>query len=261
MSTGPLPPTTALGAEGISTKEVDYLDEDKPIRGQNYVCLSFLSPEDVLADKSVFFFERFLESFSQELGQMFDNLKAKYPADAELLGGVQNTHSHLFQPGHMQENYKYYVRSQGEVLDAAFRVEHPFRTSVRGIKVRGTYDTLDEAKIRAQVLKRMGDKFDIFVAQVGCWCPWSPNPEDLGNVEYAESQLNRLMVEYQKNMTIKDSVFEQRKADAVEAAAKRVQEKKAAEAPEAAAAPAPDALMAADPWLERKGADGASSSQ
>ena len=35
----------------VYTKETDYLDEDKPIRGQNYVCLSFLSPEDVLANK------------------------------------------------------------------------------------------------------------------------------------------------------------------------------------------------------------------
>mgnify|MGYP003353674266 CR=1 FL=1 len=31
----------------VSTKEVDYLDEDKPIRSQNYCCLSFLSPESV----------------------------------------------------------------------------------------------------------------------------------------------------------------------------------------------------------------------
>ena len=33
-----------------SVKEMDYLDEDKPNRGQNYVLLSFLSPEDVLVN-------------------------------------------------------------------------------------------------------------------------------------------------------------------------------------------------------------------
>jgi hypothetical protein len=37
----------------VSTKEIDYLDEDKPLRGQNYVCLSFISPEDVLIDKEI----------------------------------------------------------------------------------------------------------------------------------------------------------------------------------------------------------------
>ena len=33
----------------------DFLDEDKPIPGQSYCCLSFLSPEKVLQKKEVFF--------------------------------------------------------------------------------------------------------------------------------------------------------------------------------------------------------------
>ena len=41
-------------ANVTSVKEVDYLDEDKPIRGQNYVLLSFLSPEDVLVNKEAY---------------------------------------------------------------------------------------------------------------------------------------------------------------------------------------------------------------
>ena len=32
----------------------DYLDEDKPIPGQKYVCLSFVSPENVLEDKKLY---------------------------------------------------------------------------------------------------------------------------------------------------------------------------------------------------------------
>ena len=28
--------------------KIDYLDEDEPIRHQNYVCLSFLNPEDTI---------------------------------------------------------------------------------------------------------------------------------------------------------------------------------------------------------------------
>ena len=28
----------------------DFLEEDKPIQGQKYVCLSFISPENVLDD-------------------------------------------------------------------------------------------------------------------------------------------------------------------------------------------------------------------
>ena len=40
-----------------------WLESDKEIPGQKYVCLSFLSPEKVLANKDVFFFNRFLENY------------------------------------------------------------------------------------------------------------------------------------------------------------------------------------------------------
>ena len=39
----------------------DFLDEDKPIPGQSYCCLSFLSPEKVLQKKEVFFVKEFFE--------------------------------------------------------------------------------------------------------------------------------------------------------------------------------------------------------
>ena len=45
-----------MGENLVSTKEKDYLDEDKPIRGQNYCLVSFLSPEDILKEKEVYYF-------------------------------------------------------------------------------------------------------------------------------------------------------------------------------------------------------------
>jgi len=41
---------------GEEYKYVDLLDEDKPIAGQKYVCLSFVSPEDILKNKNLFYF-------------------------------------------------------------------------------------------------------------------------------------------------------------------------------------------------------------
>ncbi len=43
-------------------KEV-YLEADKEIPGQHYVCLSFLSPEKVLANKDQYFFSEFLKDY------------------------------------------------------------------------------------------------------------------------------------------------------------------------------------------------------
>lgn len=43
-------------------KYVDLLDEDKPIAGQKFTCVSFLSPEKILQRKDVFLFSRILET-------------------------------------------------------------------------------------------------------------------------------------------------------------------------------------------------------
>ena len=42
-------------------KYVDLLEEDKPITGQKFVCVSFISPEKILKQKESFFFQEFLK--------------------------------------------------------------------------------------------------------------------------------------------------------------------------------------------------------
>jgi hypothetical protein len=44
-------------------KYVDLLEEDKPIAGQKFVCVSFCSPEQILKQKEMFFFEEFLKKW------------------------------------------------------------------------------------------------------------------------------------------------------------------------------------------------------
>jgi hypothetical protein len=200
----------------VSTKEVDYLDEDKPLRGQNYVCLSFISPEDILADKEVYAFGKYLSQFSKDFSTMLDMLIQKYPDDKDLLTSLRENNGHIYKNDELQEQYRFFRRTNSAEIDREFLEKNDFKTSVRGIKVRGSFETLKEAQIRAEVLKKMGDKFDIFIGQVGCWCPWSPNPEDLENQEYAETQLNTIMKKYRENMQLKDEFFEQRKQEKIE---------------------------------------------
>lgn len=196
----------------VYTKETDYLDEDQPIRGQNYVCLSFISPEDILANKEVFYFEKYIQNVATDVAALLDNLTAKYPNDTQLIQTVRDNYRHLFKSEELQNDYRFFKNLREEELNKQFAEQNNFQTSVRGIKVRGVYDTLAEAQNRAQYLKRQGDKFDIFVAQVGCWCPWNPNPEAIANQEYDEAQLNTLMKQYKENMNIRDVAFEERKA-------------------------------------------------
>lgn len=73
---------------------------------------------------------------------------------------------------------------------------------VRGFKVRGFFfaKSDEEAKKRGQELNKklkIKDKyFDIFVAPVGKWCPWDPDPLDkkyVHETEYDNKKLDKMM--------------------------------------------------------------------
>jgi hypothetical protein len=197
----------------IPVKEEDFLDQDPPLRGQNFVCLSFLSPEEILKQKDVYFFEQFLTEFSKDMIEFFDKLGEKYKEDIDVLKMIKDRYSYIFESKSLQEEYQYFTNSRSAELEALFHEKNNFQTSIRGLKVRGVFDSMKEAEVRSQVLKRMDNKFNVYVAQVGCWCPWSPNPDDITDQEYAETNLNTLMKNYKENQDKKDMFFEERKRD------------------------------------------------
>jgi hypothetical protein len=238
---------TEKSPDVIYTRDVDYLDEDKPIRGQNYVCISFISPEDVLANKEVYYIGKFLKNFSKDMDVMLNALKTKYPQDEELINGIRESQQYIFDEADLQEQFRFFKDVNSSELDKEFREMNDFRTSMRGIKIRGTFDTLKEAQNRADFLKKGGDKFDIFVGQVGVWCPWSPNPNDLEDVQYAEAQLNTLMAKYKDNASQKDIFFEQRKNEKIEDARIKLEKAKLEKAQQQVSS-----LEDTDPWLKRK---------
>ena len=201
-----------------SVKEVDYLDEDKPIRGQNFVLLSFLSPEDVLVNKEAYMFSKFITKFSADMTTLLDGISSKYSDSKDFVDSVKETNAYIFNPKDMSEQYGFFKSVNNQDLESSYHRDNNFVTSIRGIKVRGVFDTIEEAKNRSEFVKKLDNKFNIYIAQVGCWCPWSPNPDCLENQEYAETQLNTLMKEYKKNMNDKDVVFENRKASLFTAA-------------------------------------------
>jgi hypothetical protein len=222
-------------SELVSCKECDYLDQDPQLRGQNYVCLSFISPENIIRKKDTYFFEYFLKNFSQDMNEFFTNLSEKYSNDKPLINSIKDRYSYIFDPKMIEEEYNFFLRMNSDELEKKYLEHNNFQTSVRGLKVRGVFDTRREAEIRAQVLKKIDDKFNVYVADVGCWLPWDPNPDSVDEQEFMESQLNTLMKKYKENQMKKDIFFQERlKEDALSKIKTTMDENKE------------------DPWLERK---------
>lgn len=94
---------------------------------------------------------------------------------------------------------------------------------IRGLKVRGVYDTYEDATERAKTLRDMDKHFHVFVGEVGKWLPWDPEPDskNVKDAEYAETELNTLMKSYMKNQKAAKKYEEERKNDLME---KSVQE-------------------------------------
>ena len=80
----------------VSTKECDYLDEDKPIKNQNYCLLSFVSPEEVLVNKEAYYLKYFFDKFSKDMDTLFNGLKNVFPDKTDMIDNIRDDHKYLF---------------------------------------------------------------------------------------------------------------------------------------------------------------------
>lgn len=267
----------------MSTPEVeDYLMEDAELPSQKVVLLSFLSPEKILANKDVFLFKKFLETYDltwkttklqQWMAEQFRSLNAKL----ELLVGNSETktkeelvtemktcliRTDMFMEGFggfvkenltemkvnkLQEEYDDFLFANSTKLEAEFFALNEFRTTMRGIKVRGVFDTEAEASIRAKRLQKTDPSFNIYLGSVGKWMAWEPDPNKVGNSEYANDELNNLMKKYRENEDDRDQFYNEQKK-------KRAQAGVVSMAPAASASSSADASASAS--LETSSYDG-----
>jgi hypothetical protein len=182
----------------VPVKVRDYLECDEPLRGQSHVCLSFITPEDVLDDKNAFFASKFIKTIGEDITNMFTALKERYPQDVELIDQIKEGHSYLSDPVAIQEQYRSFIKSPA--LEEEFHASQDFRTTIRGVKVRGAFGSKQEAAARADKLRKLDPNHHIYVADVGAWLPFqNVDDDDQVDNEYAETALNTLMKKYKEN--------------------------------------------------------------
>ena len=223
----------------------DFLTEDAPVPGQNFCLLSFLSPENILAKKDNYFFSAFLESFeyntrvksyetflmttvkgiNDKLNKDADEAEAKDLSGAATtlrdcrvrVDTIMTSFQEYLQASKkelkesaLKEMYDEFMYTNRQALEEKFYALNEFRTTVRGLKIRGTYSTKEEAVTRSKKLQRLDPLHNIFVGEIGKWLPWDPEPSQVKEQEYAEEELNTLMKKYKENEDAKD-LFEREK--------------------------------------------------
>jgi len=203
----------------INPKYVDLLEEDKPIAGQKFVCVSFVSPEKILKQKEMFFFEEFLkkwdfsksmEKFVQFLNFVSFKYKLSFDDMTKDFQEFVKEEQEAITNSNMDDDFKTFVDKNEEELDNVFNAKHNFQTATRGLKIRGCYPTVEEAELRCKMLREVDPNHDVFVGPVGLWMPWDPEAYKTGRVEYIEDELNQLMHEKTKNESFAKSAFDER---------------------------------------------------
>jgi hypothetical protein len=231
----------------MSTEPVeDYLMEDAELPSQKVVLLSFLSPEKILANKDIFMFKKFLVDYElqwkttrleQWMAEQVRSLNAKIESLAgnseektkeEVVGELKNClmRTDLFVEGfqaYVKENmaemkeqklqtaYEDFLFANSSKLEEEFFALNEFRTTMRGIKVRGVFSTEAEASVRAKRLQKSDPSFNIYLGSVGKWMAWEPDPNKVGASEYANDELNSLMKKYRENEEARDQFYNEQK--------------------------------------------------
>jgi hypothetical protein len=200
-------------------KYVDLLEEDKPIAGQKFVCVSFVSPDKILKQKEMYFFEEFLkkwelnksmEKFLQFLNFVSYKYKLNFDDVTKDFQDFIKEEKENIAKSSFEDEYKTFLDNSEEELEKSFGIKHNFQTCTRGLKVRGTYSSLEEAELRCKMLREVDPSHDVYVGPVGLWMPWDPEAYKTGRVEYMEEELNQLMSEKTKNEAHAKNSFEQR---------------------------------------------------
>ena len=210
---------------------VDLLDEDKPIAGQKFACLSFVSPEKIIKHKESFFFDEFVKQWElsksmERFTQFLAFLSHKYSLTLEDLNSdlqefAEVEKDQLFKNSlTLNDEYKTFLDNNSEKLQEMYDKENSFRTSTRGVKIRGCFPSQEEAELRAKTLRAVDSHHDIMVGPVGLWLPFDPDAYKTGRTEYLEAELNQLMHEKKKNEKKATDEFESRIRDAKEKAMK-----------------------------------------
>lgn len=270
-----------MSANSHHTEE-DFLEVDNPIPGQNFVCLSFVSPEKTLMNKEKWMFYHYHQYVISEYNKIFTELTDKIleagndDVPVTALIDVKKRMNRVFEANQvsydkwkeLNEDFNF---REAETLGRRFDEMNNFQTSVRGVKVRGVYDTYKEAEIRSKFLQRSDSKFDVFIGQVGYWLPWHPDVNKISEQEHMNDELNTLMKEYKANEAKRDIFFQeqtrQRTQEAKDQVARmkeqlakeNVESKSSAEA--GSLTEAMEKLTDIDPWMQRKMEEAAQNKQ
>jgi hypothetical protein len=229
-------------------EEEDFLSEDPILPGQRYCIISFLSPEKVLKDKHLYFVEEFVKDYdiqwrtkylekyvadtcnafnskidefakkfdasgNQEMVEMCRNSRLRTDQFIMEYQAVLEKNRKELKYSNVDNAWKDFMFKNKAQLEDKFFAANDFHTTVRGVKMRGAYDTAKESTMRAERLRKKFPYDNFYIGEVGKWLPWDPEPHEIAEQDYGNEKLNQLMKRYNENEEKLDEFYSARNLD------------------------------------------------
>lgn len=112
------------------------------------------------------------------------------------------------------------IQNQKFALVSIVGPHMPQKCDVWALKMRGVTDTLEKAKSMTQKLLRIDNNYDIYTVEVGKFFPLAVEPHQVSNVEYQNSELNKLIKGYLENRELANEFWHKRKDEMIKEAIK-----------------------------------------
>jgi hypothetical protein len=222
---------------------------NKHVDKLKWCVVKFVSPEDNIQKKQLFDLNRFLyHDVNQQLVDMSTNIvmnvnnefdssveakvkqlkSSKDPNDQRLAESLLEIKKELkideeyqstkilrqyrIDQQEMIDRFETYKLENRQALEKDFAKEVTPQTCVRGFKVSGAYETLEEARSRAKhVNQDIEPHINAYAVPLRVWIPWDPNPDAAQDQEFMLDELNDLMGKYKEGVEAKNEIFEKRK--------------------------------------------------
>lgn len=173
----------------VSNKTVDYLDEDKKIKGQIYALVSIAHPEfDKRMEFQMYCWNKFQETYLEDLTKMRDLAKGDLEMTEKVLENFirRSKNARIAFNDYLSENEK--------SLHERFNKEHDVPYIYSAVKVRGVVENKAQANTLVKKIQKKKD-FDIMLVEVGKWfsSELSKNVDTDRKEYYAEDKLNEMM--------------------------------------------------------------------
>ena len=89
----------------------------------------------------------------------------------------------------------------------------PQKNDKFGLKIRGCFNTREEAANHAKRLQREDATFDIYVVDMYKWLLIPPDRDSIEDTHYNDEKLEEIMTKYRENQAMAAKMFDERKRD------------------------------------------------